>query len=450
MQGVEGRPSIKGKRLPTNKGGLTEHLWTSIELARTRLREVIVRSSVLWRCIYLGGSLLDNLGNKRLATRIFAAGQRSAPPECRTVFGRAAATRVDTIISTQIDIPNRQPFADSRIRVIKQYISPKEKGVIHVMFSDVIAALPQLVDLRTMNDYFRLVLEPSWAGVCDPGLLQYARASCKNLIMVPDRADYEFIDCLASQLVPVFLGSGDWVDPRVAEPFLGAPKAFDIVVNAHWAPWKRHHVLFSAMSRMKRKPKVALIGVNWGGGDIDRIGRLARFYGVANHVTVFERIPFPKVMEVVCSSKCSVLLSLKEGANRALPESMFCNVPVVLLAENIGGAEKNVVSQTGIVVPERYLAQNLEQVLAGEFTFAPRQWALDNISCVASTATLNSRLRVTAEQEGETWTRDIVVRSNSPESKYFDLADEESLAETNAAVMAFLRHEKLLPIPSAP
>ena len=128
---------------------------------------------------------------------------------------------------------------------------------------------------------------------------------------------------------------------------------------------------------------------------------------------------------------------------------MFCDVPVILLAEHIGGVRKNVVSQTGLVVPERHLVQSLERVIWGEPSFAPRQWALENISCVASTAVLNRRLRAVAEQEGEVWTRDIVVRSNSLESKYFDPAEAAALAEANAAVAAFVQNKRSIPVPGA-
>ncbi len=422
---------------------------TGVELTGIRLREFIVRSRSLWHGIYLAGLLLDRLGRKVLAARVFAAGQRTAPQDCRADLGRAAAAKLDVIIATGVEGAKAESFEQGRVRVIKPFIGPEERGALHVMYSEVIHALPQVVDLKTLNAYFRLVLETSWTGLCDPSILQYAHADCKNVVMAPDVMDFQFIEVLGSQLVPVSLGSCDWVDPRVAEPFLGAAKEFDIVMNAIWAPWKRHHVLFSAMRQMQSKPKVALIGASFDGGDLDRIARLARFYGVADCITVFERIPFQKVMEVVCSSRCCVLLSLKEGANRALAESMFCDVPVVLLAEYIGGAEKNVGPQTGLVVPERQLAQSLERVIAGKLPFKPRQWALENISCVVSTAALNRRLRNVAEHEGETWTQDIVVRSNSPESKYFEPSDDAALAEANAAVTAFFQRKGSIPVPSA-
>lgn len=402
---------------------------------------------MMWRSLYIVGLLLDRLGQDAPATRIFAAGQRTAPRNCRAVFARAAAAKLDVLISMGTALPRRESFDDSRVRVIKPFVGPREKGVLHVMFSEVITALPQQVDLKALNAYFRLVLEPSWTGLCDPGILQYVQADCRNVIMAPDSGDFEFMQLLQSRLAPISLGPCDWVDPRVAEPFLCAAKEFDIVMNSIWAPWKRHQVLFSVMRQMKNKPKVALIGANFDGGDLDRVARLARFYGVTDCITVFERIPFPKVMEVVCSSRCCVLLSLKEGANRALAESMFCDVPVVLLAEHAGGITKNVVPQTGLVVPERHLAERLQAVISGKLRFTPRPWALENISCLVSTAVLNRRLKAVAAQDGEAWTRDIVVRSNSPESKYFDPADDAAFAEANAAVAAFVQHKRSIPIP---
>ncbi len=412
--------------------------------------ESVSRNKYLWRAVYLAACLSEKVGNKMLAARLFASGQRSAGDNrLRSDFGAAAAKYLETIITTGSKSSSPASIDKMRLRVLKPYIGPEEKGVIHVMFSDVITALPDRIDLDTLNTYFRLVLEPSWAGICDRGILQYTRAICTNIVMAPDASDYEFIERISTRLVPVTLGSCDWVDPCVAMPYLTSEKHFDIVMNAIWAPWKRHHVLFSAMRRMKRKPKVALIGVEWGGGNTDRIARLARYYGVEDSITVFERIPYETVMDVVCSSRCCILLSLKEGANRALAESMFCDVPVLLLEEYVGGGQKNVVPETGMIVPERSLAESLDQLVSGDLAFSPRKWALENISCVVSTSNLNRKLREVAVQDGEVWTRNIAVRANSPESRYLDKADDAALAEWNAAVAAFVNGERDVPVPKS-
>ena len=131
---------------------------------------------------------------------------------------------------------------------------------------------------------------------------------------------------------------------------------------------------------MQRSLRVALIGGTWDGGTLERIFRLARYYGVHRQLTAFQFIPFPEVMRVVSASRCSVLLSLKEGANRSLAESMFCNVPVLLLDEHVGGIRKNVVEQTGVVVPQARLRSGLETLLASADARPVREWALQNIS----------------------------------------------------------------------
>ena len=404
----------------------------------------------MWWTVYVAAALSKIVGSETFASRLFAAGQRSATDyKLRSVFGVAAAQRLNTIIATGGKNLNVSSVELGRLRVLKPYVGPEEKGVIHVMFTDVISALPSRIDLAVLNSYFRLILEPSWAGICDPGILQYASTKCTNIVMAPDSSDYEFMERISTKLVPIALGSCDWVNPDVAAPYLGSEKRFDIVMNAIWAPWKRHHVLFSAMRRMKYRPRVALIGVEWDGGSIERLARLARYYGVEDLITVFERIPYKTVMEIVCSSRCCILLSLKEGANRALAESMFCDVPVMLLAEYIGGGQKNVVPETGVIIPERCLPERLDQVISGSIACSPRQWALEHISCIVSTTTLNQKLREVACQDGEVWTRDIVVRTNSPESQYLYSKDELFLAESNSAIAAFVRGDRDTPVPAS-
>jgi glycosyltransferase involved in cell wall biosynthesis len=337
--------------------------------------------------------------------------------------------------------------ATPRVCVLKPYISSREKGVIHVKFSEVISTLPFWADLQVLSHYFRLVLEPSWTGLCDPGVLQYAGLESRTIVMAPDLTDFTFIQGLESSLVPVALGPCDWVDPRVAEPFLGSNKDFDIVVNSNWAAWKRHHVLLSALRQAPATLRVALIGGSHDGGTLDRIFRLAKYYGVQKQITAYQFIAFQDVMKIVSASRCSALLSLKEGANRSLAESMFCNVPALLLGEHIGGIRKNVVPETGCIVPERELCRGLMRLIEAQATMSPREWAISNISCMASTAVLEREIKRVSELEGEQWTSGIVVRANSPESTYFNHEDKSRLQPQNAALLAFLRGEARVPVP---
>jgi glycosyltransferase involved in cell wall biosynthesis len=238
-------------------------------------------------------------------------------------------------------------------------------------------------------------------------------------------------------LIPVELGPCDWVDPTVAEPYLANPKEFDIVMNSNWGAWKRHHVLFRMLRHAKRRYKVLLIGVKWSGKFKADIERLAAFYGVTEQLTILENIPYQKVMDLTCRSKVSILLSLKEGSNRAIAESIFCNLPVIVLSNHVGGIHKTITAETGLLSDEKDLESSIEQLMNAHLN--PREWGLKNNSCIKSTERLNEVLRDRALQHGLPWTQDIAVRSNSPESKYLSSDDAQRLAPWNEGLNNYLR-----------
>jgi glycosyltransferase involved in cell wall biosynthesis len=191
------------------------------------------------------------------------------------------------------------------------------------------------------------------------------------------------------------------------------------------------------LRKAHRRYKVALVGFNWSGKTRNDIERLADYYGVAGQVTIFDWIPYEQVMDLTCRSKVSILLSLKEGSNRATVDSIFCNVPVVVLSNHVGGIRKNVVPETGLLAAEAHLESAIAQLL--ESGLHPREWGLEHISCFKSTEKLNSVLREHALRQGRPWTQDIAVRSNSPESSYVDAKDAERLSPWNDKLKDYLR-----------
>jgi Glycosyl transferases group 1 len=425
-----------------------ERLRTGWELTRLRWVERARRSVPLWEVLLAVARWLRLVGTPGLRARVVQTGQRSCPyAPLRTEFGRLAQPLMPVLSRSPWGWLDVKRTGTNRVSVLKPYVGPGERGVIHLKFSEVISAFPKSADMACISKYYRLVLEPSWTGLCDPGILQYARHAPGTIVMAPDSTDYEFLAGLDGKLVPVNLGPCDWVDPRVPESYLGSRKAYDIVVNANWAAWKRHQVLFAALRELPRTLKVALIGGSLDGGTLERIFRIARYYGVEKQLIAFQFIPFTEVMRVVSSSRCAVLLSLKEGANRALSEAMFCDVPVLLLDEHVGGIRKNVVPETGVIAPERELAGALDRLLSSALGLHPRAWAMSNISCVVSTGVLEARVREVALRDGEEWTSGIVVRANSPETKYYDSADEARLHPYNEALIGYLRKQRRLPIP---
>lgn len=324
----------------------------------------------------------------------------------------------------------------NRLLVLKAPAPGGEKGVLFVMFTEVIRLLLYRMNLPKLMEDYTLVFEPSWSGYCYPEFLQFTRYAENIFVLAAEEDDYAFLKRLGSNLIPVGLGPCDWVDPRVAETYLSNAKDFDIVMNSNWAAWKRHYVLFRMLAKAKQRYTVALIGVRWAGATIADIERLAKFYGVRRQITIHERLPYEKVMDVTCRSRVSILLSLKEGSNRAMAESMFCNVPVIVLSNHIGGIRKNVVPETGLLSDEDRVEDAVNRMLSGRLS--PRDWALEHISCFKSSERLNAVLREHALSQGRPWTQDIAGRSSSPESKYIRDTDAERLAPWNEGLTQYL------------
>lgn len=69
--------------------------------------------------------------------------------------------------------------------------------------------------------------------------------------------------------------------------------------------------------------KVALIGYPIEGRTSGEVLELAKRYGVASKIELFENIPPEEVARVIRSAKLGVTLSKKEGANRGIYECFF-------------------------------------------------------------------------------------------------------------------------------
>lgn len=327
-----------------------------------------------------------------------------------------------------------------RIIALKPRLSDQERGVVIVKFSETIRDVARAVDVGALLRDYHLVLEPSWSGYCDPDLLCYSGFNHPVFVMAAEANDHRLLAAMDSNMVPLDMGPSDWVDPDIGSRHLGAPKKYDIVFNANWKQLKRHYVLFSTLKRMRPSLRVALIGGSVGGRTSDDIRRIATHFGVLEQLTFFERIAFDEVMRVNAESRIALLLSLKEGSNRAIAEAMFCNVPGIVLRNHVGGIRKNIVEATGRLIDERDLPEGIESMLANLGSYSPRKWALAHISCYATTARLNAEIKRHALARGEVWTQDIAVKANSPEMRLVRERDRKMLAAEHAMILRYLRN----------
>lgn len=304
------------------------------------------------------------------------------------------------------------------IIVLKAPVSD-EKGVLLLKYTAKFDLFISLFDLdRIMSDYY-IVLEPCWAGYCDPSILMFLSARREVIVQCPEESDYDFISKLRSNLIPIRLGASDWINPEIFS-VISPEKKYDLIMVGNWAKGKNHGKLFQALPHVKHKPlSLLLIGYDWEGRtdrDILREMKLYDLNGVT--VTIKNKLPAREVAANLGMAKVFILLSEKEGSNKAIVEALFSDVPVIVYDQFVGGARNKVNRLTGVLSSYQGLADKIDYMLNNHQHFTPRAWALENTGSVNATKSLNDTIRQIAWKRGEKWDNNIVEKINTPNLAY--------------------------------
>jgi glycosyltransferase involved in cell wall biosynthesis len=394
-----------------------------------------VRAQLDWGCRNAAGQLVDVRSNKWLAEFL---GTR----EARTLRNRFDAWPDHHRV--RIREPNDEnPQRQGDLILLKRYDSATgEKGVILLKYTQTLWRFPAMFDLAALASRYSFVLEPSSWGYEDPGFFLYTGADMDVVVQSPWRRDHEFITQLESNLQSVRIGAGDWVDPHIFSSNRPArDRRFDIVAVSAWSALKRHEDLFRAVAALKaagRKLQIALIGypLDW---TQDKIRQLARKYGIEHLCTIYEAVPHSVVADVVGDSRLYVLMSRREGANKALYEALWCDTPVAVFNSHRGVNTDIVGGDVGILYGADGLTAAIMIVLDDPDRYHARQWAERNTGYRNSTAALNATLKRLAEARGLPWTEDIAEKINSPELVYANPLDVERFAGEYESLHPFLR-----------
>jgi glycosyltransferase involved in cell wall biosynthesis len=334
------------------------------------------------------------------------------------------------------DNPQRQ----GDLMILKPPLPDGEKGVIMVMYSPSIAKLIALYDHEHLAKRYRFVLEPSTWGYQDPDLLLYLHLDTDVFVQSQYRPDFEHIQTLGHNLIPLRVGAGDWVDPARFSVTGQPSKNYDAVMVASWLKLKRHALLFTTMRELgDRISRVALVGVPSGGRVRADVAAEARAAGVLDKIVWFEGISHQEVADVLQQSRVSLMLSTREGASRTIYESLFCDVPVILTDRNIGVNRDHINGRTGIVAGDDDLAGAITDVLAGPERFSPRVWALAHTGYSNATRMLQEGLQQAAARAGEPWTMNILPKINAPNLHYVTTADWQLAQAWYADLPPYLR-----------
>lgn len=339
--------------------------------------------------------------------------------------------------------PQQDPERQGNLMLLKTADpATGEKGVLLAMYSPTLPELAAVFDHARLVQDYRLVLEPSTWGYQDPAFLLYLGCDADVVVLAQRRQDFEYIADHGRNLRPLRLGAGDWVDPDRFHPSPSGAFDFDVVMVSAWDPIKRHDDLFEALQTIRvrhgRTLRVALIGyaMRW---SRDRIERMMRHWGVADQCRIFELIPPGEVADIVSRSAVSVLLSHREGANRAIYESFFCDTPVLVPRNHVGVNLDHVNEATGMLFDDDSLALTLLTAIDQRAHFRPRAWALANTGWENSTRRLNESLKDLATRRGEPWTRNIAARKNEPNLRYARAGENQSFEAAYRTLKDYLR-----------
>ncbi|MDJ0757887.1 MAG: glycosyltransferase [Woeseiaceae bacterium] len=314
-----------------------------------------------------------------------------------------------------------------------------ERGVLLIKFTETFADAFIIMNCRELENYFHIVLEPSWSGYALPEIHQWMALDNPVIIQCSETLDFQYIEALRSNLYPVRFGSSDWVDDRVFHPLdVSIPKVYDSIFIANFHAMKRHHVYLKTISRLKDIDyRSALVCGQWGNHRKD-IESMVRYFDLNDVVDQFVQLSQESLNELLNQSRLNVLMSLKEGSNRTIFEGFFANVPGLVLRENIGVNKDYINESTGYLISEDELERTLRQDKeCREKPFEPRSWACSNIAAARTTAKLEDVLAGIARDSGEPWTRGLVVKVNSPEATYYDQDNVTRLWSTRELLDAF-------------
>ena len=335
-------------------------------------------------------------------------------------------------------IVQREAPYDSMFRDIMVLKAPSngEKGVIVLEYTVRFDLFVALFDYeRIIKDYY-IVLEPCWAGYCDPSILMFIGSKADIIVQAPETRDFELLERLNCNLKPIMLGSSDWIDSDLfSAPPSGSPRPYDLVMVANWAKHKNHRKLFAALERVRHRPlSLLLIGIDWGGRTAEDILAEFRQFDLS-HLTleVKTSIPAREVARHLGESKVFLLLSEKEGSNRAIVEALFADTPVILYEHFVGGAKGKVTPATGLLSSFEDLGATIDRALDMRGQFTPRVWAMAHTGSANARVKLDARLAELAASRGEPWTTGIVEKVNNPNFNY-KRADDLPVSQQAAAI----------------
>jgi glycosyltransferase involved in cell wall biosynthesis len=317
-----------------------------------------------------------------------------------------------------------------------------EKGVLYCSFEYNWMRLLAHYDAAAILREYYLVGATSWSPTDYASLAGFAGLSDDPLFIgVSNLADLDRVALLRPVAEPLPILASDWIHPDHFKPKPRSQRTIDIIMVANWTKTKRHWLLFEALSKMPRNLRVVLIGRNGPNRTEKEIRAEARAFGAYQDLEIHTNLEAEEVAALQCDARIATIFTKREGSCVAVPESLFAGSPVAMMEEAHIGSKAYINERTGVLLRRRGLAHQLQTFLEESDRYTPREWAVQNISCLKTSDRLNETLKSWALQTGRPWTVDIAPLCWRYVPSYVHSADKVRLApavadlETNYGVI---------------
>jgi hypothetical protein len=363
-----------------------------------------------------------------------------ASPEAERI--RRFYSTLDDAHTVSMKLPRPHDIVERQGNLVvlkKQDPARGEKGVLYLKFNHAFKEFTVLFDVEKIARDYRLVLEPSTWGYMEETFHLLVGKDLDVVVQAQDETDWQVIHDMDTNLRPIRMGAGDWIDTSTFANVRAGEKRYDIAMIASWLRLKRHEVLFRALARMDdANLRIALVGYPIGHRTMSDVKGEARKHDVLGQIDFYERIRPAEVAEILAHSKLSVILTKREGAVRAIYESLLCGAPVVLYRHNRGVNREVINSETGRLADDEELAEVLSDVIRHHEDYEPQTWARRNIGMANSHRKLDEMAGDLAARAGESYEVPI-CRIKAGTTPYVDSEDRERLTSEFAVLERYLR-----------
>ena len=216
--------------------------------------------------------------------------------------------------------------------ILKPYISKKEKGIILISFETELNKLLNFKKFYNIQSRYHIIFIPSWTGLYSTPLLKLAVLSKDRFYVMPvHKHEDQLCHKLGENCKPLPFNAASWVK---TEFFSGYKKVRDIncLMVANFGEYKRHWILFKALSKLPIEISACCVGVPLGDGKrtADSLRYEAKIFGVYDRVEIVENPTQPILREYFQRAKVFCALSYKEGSYIGVAEALMAGTPVVM------------------------------------------------------------------------------------------------------------------------